>query len=106
GTGRRSLELVAEHADWWNVPVHQLDRLDEMRGHAGDARVSVQQMCAYVPAGEDRARVEELARRRFGHHQELVVGGSNEVVDHLVSMRERGVERFYMWFTDFAQPAT
>ena len=33
GTGRRSLALVAEHADWWNVPVHQLDRLDEMRPH-------------------------------------------------------------------------
>ena len=31
GTGRRSLALVAEHADWWNVPVHQLDRLDEKR---------------------------------------------------------------------------
>jgi alkanesulfonate monooxygenase SsuD/methylene tetrahydromethanopterin reductase-like flavin-dependent oxidoreductase (luciferase family) len=106
GTGRRSLELVAAHADWWNVPVHQLDRLDEMRAHAGDARVSVQQLCAYVPAGDDRDRVEELARRRFGHHQDLLVGGHAEINDHLAAMQDRGVERFYMWFTDFAQPST
>jgi alkanesulfonate monooxygenase SsuD/methylene tetrahydromethanopterin reductase-like flavin-dependent oxidoreductase (luciferase family) len=106
GTGRRSLELVAAHADWWNVPVHQLDRLDEMRPHAGDARVSVQQLCAYVPRGEDRAKVEELARRRFGHYERLLVGGRDEIVDHFGGMRERGVERFYVWFTDFAQTST
>ena len=31
GTGKRTMGLVAAHADWWNVPIHQLDRLDEMR---------------------------------------------------------------------------
>ena len=28
GAGSRTLALVREHADWWNVPVHMLDRLD------------------------------------------------------------------------------
>jgi alkanesulfonate monooxygenase SsuD/methylene tetrahydromethanopterin reductase-like flavin-dependent oxidoreductase (luciferase family) len=105
GTGKRTMELVAAHADWWNVPIHQLDRIDEMRASAGDARVSVQQMFAFVPQGVDRAEVEEPARRRFGYTS-LVVGGRAEMVDHFSAMRERGVERFYVWFTDFASPAT
>src|SRR5690606_9237890 len=40
GVGPRTLELVREHADWWNVPVHGLDKLEERRGRAGRARVS------------------------------------------------------------------
>jgi hypothetical protein len=98
------MELVAEHADWWNVPIHQLDRLDEMRSRAGDARVSVQRMYAFVPEGADRASVEEPARRRFG--QNLVVGGRDELLEHFHAMGERGVERFYVWFADFAPVAT
>jgi alkanesulfonate monooxygenase SsuD/methylene tetrahydromethanopterin reductase-like flavin-dependent oxidoreductase (luciferase family) len=105
GTGKRTMELVAAHADWWNVPIHQLDRLDDMRASAGDARVSVQQMFSFIPAGADRAAIEEPARRRFGYHN-LVVGGRDEMVDHFSAMRERGVERCYVWFADFAPPAT
>jgi alkanesulfonate monooxygenase SsuD/methylene tetrahydromethanopterin reductase-like flavin-dependent oxidoreductase (luciferase family) len=105
GTGKRTMELVAAHADWWNVPIHQLDRLDEMRPSAGTARVSVQQMFAFVPEGVDRATVEEPARRRFGYHN-LVVGGRQELIDHFSGMRERGAERFYVWFADFAPRST
>jgi alkanesulfonate monooxygenase SsuD/methylene tetrahydromethanopterin reductase-like flavin-dependent oxidoreductase (luciferase family) len=105
GTGKRTMELVAAHADWWNVPIHQLDRLDEMRSSAGAARVSVQQMFAFVPEGADRAAIEETARRRFGY-QSLMVGGGHQLIDHFAAMRERGVERFYVWFADFAPPAT
>jgi alkanesulfonate monooxygenase SsuD/methylene tetrahydromethanopterin reductase-like flavin-dependent oxidoreductase (luciferase family) len=106
GTGPRTMELVAEHADWWNVPIHQLGRLDEMRDRAGDARVSVQHMYAFVPQGADRATVEEPARRRFGHHSNLVVGERTELLDHFHAMQERGVERFYVWFADFAPTST
>jgi alkanesulfonate monooxygenase SsuD/methylene tetrahydromethanopterin reductase-like flavin-dependent oxidoreductase (luciferase family) len=105
GTGKRTMGLVAAHADWWNVPIHQLDRLDEMRASAGDARVSVQQMFAFVPKGVDRAEIEEPARRRFAFST-LVVGGRDEMVDHFSAMRERGIERFYVWFADFAPPET
>lgn len=105
GTGPKTMALVAEHADWWNVPIHQLDRLDEMREHAGRARVSVQHMYAFAPEGTDRVAIEETARRRFGYSN-LVVGGANELLDHFHAMQDRGVERFYVWFTDFAAPAT
>jgi alkanesulfonate monooxygenase SsuD/methylene tetrahydromethanopterin reductase-like flavin-dependent oxidoreductase (luciferase family) len=105
GTGRRSLELVARYADWWNVPVHQLDRLDEMRAHAGDARISIQEMVAYVPTGADGDRIEELARRRFGYSS-LLVGDRHALIDHYQARRDAGIERCYVWFTDFAPPAT
>jgi alkanesulfonate monooxygenase SsuD/methylene tetrahydromethanopterin reductase-like flavin-dependent oxidoreductase (luciferase family) len=105
GTGPRTMELVAEHADWWNVPIHQIGRLEEMRDRAGDARVSVQQMYAFVPEGADRAAIEEPARRRFGYSN-LVVGGREEMLEHFGAMQERGVERFHVWFTDFAAVTT
>src|SRR5205823_98095 len=44
GTGRMTLALVREFADWWNVDVSSLARLDEMRPHAGDARLSIQEV--------------------------------------------------------------
>jgi alkanesulfonate monooxygenase SsuD/methylene tetrahydromethanopterin reductase-like flavin-dependent oxidoreductase (luciferase family) len=106
GTGPRTMELVAAHADWWNVPIHQLHRLDSMRDAAGTARVSVQHMYAFVPEGADRAAIEEPARRRFGNHSNLVIGGRNELLDHFHAMGERGVERYYVWFADFAQTPT
>jgi alkanesulfonate monooxygenase SsuD/methylene tetrahydromethanopterin reductase-like flavin-dependent oxidoreductase (luciferase family) len=105
GTGPKTMELVAEHADWWNVPVHQLHRLDEMRDRAGDARVSIQRMYTFVPEGADRTAIEEVAHKRFGYSNP-VVGGSSELLDHFHEMQERGVERFYVWFTDFAPTAT
>ena len=36
GAGPRTMALVAEYADWWNCPLHRLDKLDEMRSRAGD----------------------------------------------------------------------
>jgi alkanesulfonate monooxygenase SsuD/methylene tetrahydromethanopterin reductase-like flavin-dependent oxidoreductase (luciferase family) len=109
GTGRRTMALVARHADWWNVPMHQVERLDERRALAGEARVSVQQLVAYVTDGTKRASVEEAVERRFGSTgmgPRVVIGDAAEVGAHFDGLRERGVERFYVWFTDFAEPAT
>src|SRR4051812_23673555 len=41
GGGKKTLELVAKHADWWNIHIGILDRLDEfedLRARAGSAR--------------------------------------------------------------------
>jgi alkanesulfonate monooxygenase SsuD/methylene tetrahydromethanopterin reductase-like flavin-dependent oxidoreductase (luciferase family) len=105
GTGPRTLELVAEFADWWNVPVSRLDRLEDARARIGDARVSLQQMVAYVGDGDDRAAVTALAHRRFGH-SEPVIGTGPELADHFVRLAEQGVDRVYAWFCDFAPPDT
>src|SRR5580692_9729499 len=42
GAGKGTMKLVAEHADWWNVHTHIVDKLDEMRPSAGNARCSLQ----------------------------------------------------------------
>ena len=107
GAGRKTLELVARYADWWNLPIYALERLEELRPSAGGARVSVQQMVAFVPSEADRERVTQLAQRRFGAYGSgLVIGTAGELVDHFAALHDRGVERFYTWFSDFASPET
>ena len=108
GTGPRTMALVARHADWWNLPVHQLDRIEELRPAAGAARVSVQVGVTFVPRGADRDAVVGLAEQRFGwmRNSMRLVGGGAEIAEHLAALGERGVERVYGWFTDFAPPAT
>ena len=104
GAGRRTMELVAAYADWWNVHVNILERFDEMRPSAGPARCSLQAQVAFVGPGADRDEVDHLARRRFwGSH---VLGTPAELVDYFGSLAGRGVERVYVWFTDFAPPDT
>jgi alkanesulfonate monooxygenase SsuD/methylene tetrahydromethanopterin reductase-like flavin-dependent oxidoreductase (luciferase family) len=107
GAGPRTMGLVAKHADWWNCPIHRLDKLEEMRPRAGSARVSTQQMVAFVPSESEREQVTDLAQRRFGYHNRgLVIGAAGEIVDYYGALAERGVERFYVWFTDFGDPRT
>jgi alkanesulfonate monooxygenase SsuD/methylene tetrahydromethanopterin reductase-like flavin-dependent oxidoreductase (luciferase family) len=107
GAGRRTLELVARYADWWNLHVGVLDRIeqfDDLRARAGDARASLQQRVALVHPGDDRDHVAAQARRRFG--RDVVLGTGPELLDHFGRLAELGFERAYAWFCDFAQPET
>jgi alkanesulfonate monooxygenase SsuD/methylene tetrahydromethanopterin reductase-like flavin-dependent oxidoreductase (luciferase family) len=107
GARPKMLSLVRGHAHWWNLQLDLLDRLDELRPAAGDARVSVQQMVAFVADESRRAEVEASAARRFGTMGGgLVVGNAAQLVDHFGALAARGVERFYVWFSDFAAPDT
>jgi hypothetical protein len=66
-------------------------------------------MIAFVPSAADRAAVTELAQRRFAAMTAsggLVVGDGAELVEHFRARQARGVERCYVWFTDFAEPDT
>lgn len=104
GAGKGTMRLVAAHADWWNVHTGIVDRLDEMRPFSGTARCSLQVQVAFVPPSGSREEIEATARRRFGPGP--VVGTGPELVDYFGSLRERGVERVYVWFCDFAPPDT
>lgn len=106
GAGPRTLELVAAYADWWNLPIYALDRLEELRPRTGKARTSVQQMVAYVPSEDQRGDVVDLARRRFPNWNGMAIGTGPELVDSFRALQDRGVERIYVWFTDFGAPAT
>lgn len=107
GAGPRTLELVAEHASWWNCPIYALDRFDQLRQRVGGAKASVQEMVGFVPAPSAREETTATARRRFGYMGDgLVVGDADEVTAHYRDLHERGVDRLYLWFTDFADPRT
>ena len=109
GAGERTLQVVAAHADWWNLPIYALDRLDELRPLAGSARVSTQEMIAFVPSEDQRSTVVDLAEKRYGATgmgRTMLIGDARELHDHFAQRRSRGVERFYVWFLDFAKPET
>lgn len=104
-TGPKMLALVREFADWWNIDVSQIHRIDELRPHVGDARVSIQHMLALVPRGADREEVVAQVKQRFGWARPTI-GTAAELVDHYGKLQAQGVERVYTWFCDFAQPET
>jgi alkanesulfonate monooxygenase SsuD/methylene tetrahydromethanopterin reductase-like flavin-dependent oxidoreductase (luciferase family) len=105
GTGKKTLALVREFADWWNVQVNHLDKLDALRSQAGSARVSIQQVVALVAEEGDRDEIAAVARRRWAY-ADPVVGSGPEIAEHFERMVARGVERTYVWFTDFARADT
>ena len=105
GTGPRTLALVRDHADWWNVHVGALDRVEALRSQVGDARVSIQEMVAFVPRGGNRDAIAATAQRRFGY-ADPVIGTGPELVEHFARRAESGIERIYTWHCDFAPPET
>lgn len=110
GSGPKTMALVREFADWWNLDVRYLESFDgdgfeELKASAGSARVSVQELVAFVPAGADRQAVTDLALRRF-RHARPVVGTGEELAEHFAKRSRQGVERTYVWFCDFAPPET
>ena len=105
GTGRRMMELVRRHADWWNIPANHVDRLAELAPAAGSARVSIQQMVGFIRKNSDPAKVREVSGRRFGNlGSGLMCGDADELSGHFGHLSGQGVERFYVWFSDFAAP--
>jgi alkanesulfonate monooxygenase SsuD/methylene tetrahydromethanopterin reductase-like flavin-dependent oxidoreductase (luciferase family) len=107
GAGPRlTMPIVRDHADWWNCPTYAVDRLDELRPLAGDARVSVQRPVALAPDAAGRDETIAVAQRRFGSWGGLVGGTAPEVVDALGADAARGVEGFVVQLTDFGHPET
>jgi alkanesulfonate monooxygenase SsuD/methylene tetrahydromethanopterin reductase-like flavin-dependent oxidoreductase (luciferase family) len=105
GVGPKTLALVRDFADWWNVHIGFVHKIDELRSQVGDARVSIQQMVALVPQSGDRDEITALAERRFGFSRPLI-GSGPELVDRYGRLAEQGIERVYTWFCDFAPPET
>lgn len=103
GAGPRlTMPLVRAHADWWNCPSYGIDDLDALRPLVGAARISTQHP---ITLGRDAAHVADLAlaaRRRFADWGGTIEGTSSQVAEALAREAARGVERFYLMFTDFA----
>jgi alkanesulfonate monooxygenase SsuD/methylene tetrahydromethanopterin reductase-like flavin-dependent oxidoreductase (luciferase family) len=107
GSGRRMMELVRTYADWWNLQANHIDRLSKLAPAAGTARLSIQQMVGFARSGRDPNAVREVSTRRFGHlGSGLVCGDADELIRHFAGLAAQRVERFYVWFADFAAPDT
>jgi alkanesulfonate monooxygenase SsuD/methylene tetrahydromethanopterin reductase-like flavin-dependent oxidoreductase (luciferase family) len=105
GSGPRMMELVRNYADWWNLQANYIDRLPKLAPSAGSARISVQQMIGFARSGTDPATVREVSTRRFGNlGAGLVCGDADELTHHFADLAAQRVERFYVWFADFANP--
>lgn len=105
GAGPKTLRLVAAHADWWNLPLYGIHKLEELRPQVGSARISVQQMLCLIPSEAQREEVTAVTMKRFGHYRHgLFVGTADEMVDHVRGLQALGVERIYCWMTDFGVP--
>ena len=106
GGARLTLPLVARYADWWNCPSYDVDRVDELRPFVGSARLSTQHPVTMAATQDELEDIRDLALRRFGHWGGNIVGTPETVVAHFAELAGKGVERFYVLFTDFAQPST
>src|SRR5258707_9908040 len=105
GSGPRMMELVRNYADWWNLQANHIDRLPKLAPAAGSARISVQQMIGFARSGADPATVREVSTRRFGNlGSGLVCGDADQLIQHFAGLAAQRVERFYVWFADFANP--
>jgi alkanesulfonate monooxygenase SsuD/methylene tetrahydromethanopterin reductase-like flavin-dependent oxidoreductase (luciferase family) len=106
GGARLTMPLAARYADWWNCPSYAIDRLDQLRPLAGRARISSQHPVGLAATPGDVPEVTALAQRRFGGWGGLVTGTSADIAARLAGFADRGVERFYLQFSDFGTSAT
>jgi len=106
GGARLTMPLVARYADWWNCPGYAFHRFDELRPLAGRARISTQHPVGLAAGPDDVPAVAALAERRFGSWGGLVVGTAADVAGAFADLRDRGVERFYLQFSDSGTPGT
>jgi alkanesulfonate monooxygenase SsuD/methylene tetrahydromethanopterin reductase-like flavin-dependent oxidoreductase (luciferase family) len=122
GSGDRTLDLVARHADYWNCPTYALDELDALvaRLHAACARVgrdpaavriSLEAVLALAPDEEVVPGARALAERRFGFpgyglHALDLIGTPEVIVERLCALVARGVRLFVFFLHDRVQRAT
>jgi hypothetical protein len=71
--------------------------------------VSVQVMVGLIESETEREETTAIVLKRFGGMrlgESIVVGTADELAEHFAGLADRGVERVYAWFADFAPPAT
>jgi alkanesulfonate monooxygenase SsuD/methylene tetrahydromethanopterin reductase-like flavin-dependent oxidoreductase (luciferase family) len=99
-----TMPLVARFADWWNCPPTGLERFDELRGLAGQARVALQMVVGMVPSSTMRERVERDTESRFGATWGgSVVGTPDEVAAALRRHVDRGIHQLIIQFHDYGR---
>jgi hypothetical protein len=62
-------------------------------------------MVGFARRGTDPHDVEQASRRRWGHlGAGLVSGDAEALIGHFARLFDQGAQRFYVWFSDSAEP--
>ena len=111
GGKKKTLRIVAKHADWWNFPggtvEHYAELLDVLRGHCRDVGRNYDQIiktwaidCVAIASTHEAALRIAKSNPLYDPH-ESVVGTPEEVASHLQRFVELGVKHFILRFADF-----
>jgi alkanesulfonate monooxygenase SsuD/methylene tetrahydromethanopterin reductase-like flavin-dependent oxidoreductase (luciferase family) len=106
GGPKLTMPLVARYADWWNCPSYSVDDLDALRPLVGRARISIQHPITIAANDAGLADIVGPARKRFGNWGGTIEGTPDVVAAALVDEARKGVEQFFVMFTDFASAAS
>ena len=66
-------------------------------------------MISFIPHESQRAAITKKTQQRYGNWAEgtgPIIGNSLELGEYFKKQSDLGVQRYYLWFTDFAQKAT
>ena len=97
GGPKLTMPLVERFADWWNCPGYALDRIDELRPLAGNARISTQHPIGLALDAATRDEVIATVHRRFGSWGGVIAGTADEVARRARGRgRTRGVDGFVL----------
>jgi alkanesulfonate monooxygenase SsuD/methylene tetrahydromethanopterin reductase-like flavin-dependent oxidoreductase (luciferase family) len=106
GGPKLTMPLVERFADWWNCPGYALDRIDDLRPLAGNARISTQHPIGLALDAAARDDAIAQVNKRFGSWGGVIAGTADEVADAMSAEVRRGVEGFVLQFSDFGTPET
>jgi alkanesulfonate monooxygenase SsuD/methylene tetrahydromethanopterin reductase-like flavin-dependent oxidoreductase (luciferase family) len=115
GGKQKTLRIVAEQADWWNVPggspEHYQELLDTLRGHCQEVGRDYESIrktwaCDCVSVAPTQAEAERVAQAvPYGALSGAVIGNPDEVEAQIRRFVDMGVTLFIFRFPDFPNPA-
>jgi alkanesulfonate monooxygenase SsuD/methylene tetrahydromethanopterin reductase-like flavin-dependent oxidoreductase (luciferase family) len=110
GGEQLTLRVVAEQADWWNIPGGTLEnyarKLEVLRAHCEAVGRNYEEIVktwgheALTIAGTE-AEARRIAERNPLNSPTAIVGTPDQVADRLQSFIDLGVEYFVLRFADF-----
>ena len=121
GRGRRTIDLAARYADWWNCPTYALAELPQLIETVSDAcraidrrpdslLLSAEAVLALAPRADDVPAARALAERRFGGSmwglRDELIGTPDDVLPWLHDAVALGVRQFVFFLHDRVTPAT
>jgi alkanesulfonate monooxygenase SsuD/methylene tetrahydromethanopterin reductase-like flavin-dependent oxidoreductase (luciferase family) len=112
GGEQLTLRMVAQHADWWNIPSTTLERythkLNILRTHCQavgrDYDEIVKTACAFITIGQTEAEAQRIQMSSPYRDVPGIVGSPDQVANQLQAYVDLGVKHIIVAFADFPDP--